>query len=75
MTREEIEAIEAMKLIKMRASVFAKASQDAKDGDSYRVDEDLFVVYIMTFLGYVREDRSVSDILSAGKEVWHRADD
>lgn len=73
MFRDDEEAV--LRCIRKDAERLAFQSQEAKDGYEYGRAVDLFVVMVMTYLGYERESNYDPETILARKEVWHRADD
>lgn len=64
-----------LRCIRKDAERLAKKSQEAKTGHEYGIAVDLFVVMVMTYLGYDREPNYEPETILARKEVWYRADD
>ena len=64
-----------LRCIRKEAERLAKKSQEAKGGHEYGRAVDLFVVMVMTYLGYEREPNYDPETILARKEVWHREDD
>ena len=73
MFRDDEEAV--LRCIRKDAERLAVQSREAKDGYEYGRAVDLFVVMVMTYLGYDREPNYDPETILARKEVWHREDD
>lgn len=61
-----------MDLIRKHAEELAVKSQNAKDAIEYGAAEDIFVSFVMAYLGYKRDPYKSLKDLTDRKEIWRK---